>query len=276
MGFIADNLISHLRHSSKASFLPEETLRYCIWYSSTKESYPQRTTVFDGSWLEGNSSNPYVFLAIKKQLALASFIGFDNMQTGNNEIDSLKPTSGNKLYMYYNKAKMTSLFSVIVGSIRNGIAHGTFNFENDRFFLISQHHPNPESPVKFYLQLGDDFNRLLQRMFALFEEMASNPLEEKYRILSEPLNLRKDGERYYSERLNQFVLIDDQFSFASDSHVAEIQNRLHPPQIEDNTVVLVNEKISAFADRNLKNEDNNTRMTTVDKLLGDYQTNVFG
>lgn len=276
MGFIADNLVSHLRHSSEASFLLEETLRYCIWYSPTKEAYSQRTTVFDGSWLEAKCSNAYVFLAIKKYLGLASLKGFDNMDMCHNEIDSLSSSSDNRLYMYYNKAKKASLFTAFVESLRNGLAHGSFNLENDQFFLISQHAPKPESPVKFYLQVGNDFDAYVLGIFKIFEKMKSNPLEEKYNILTEPLKLKKIGDRYYSEHLGQFVLIDDNFSFATNSRVAEIQNRLQSSPVEENTIVFVNEKLSVFADKNLRDETHNTRMASIDSVLEEYQSDIFG
>lgn len=269
MGYVADNILCHLPHNDGAVFFAESILRKCIWYSATQEAYSQRTTIFDGSWLEMKSSNTYVFLTIKRVLKLDEIRLFDTVDLCHKTIDALPATETDKdlLYLYYNKLKAPSLFTEIIESLRNGSAHGTFNVHDDCFFMISQGRAKPESSIKFYLKTKQDINSKLMELFAVFEKMVVDPIVEKYNCLLEVLDLKKMGEKYFSEILHRYIVIDDSFSYTSSSYKKDIKSRLESSDLEENTIVIVNENLSNIAEKNLKDTVKNVEMTTIKRLL---------
>lgn len=60
-----------------------------IWYSAAKDSYIQRNSLLDDTWINDEASNPYVAFLCRKFLKLKQFIIYDNECFCNNFVRSI-------------------------------------------------------------------------------------------------------------------------------------------------------------------------------------------
>ena len=267
MGYIEDHIKGKLTHLHKADFIGDSVLRNIIWYSPTKEAYAQRDTSFDGTWLMNPDSNDYVKFALKDSLSLKSLRIFETAESCNEAIDSLNNEyiMSGILFCYVKRG--TSLFSAFIDGLRNGFAHGTFNAEEGRFFLISQHRPNPESPIKFafqtYKEIANALIKAKNWFYALKEE---NNTEAKYSCLTRALQIQLINDEYYSAINSCRIIIEDGFSYTSDKHSRDIKSLANRYSDQD-TIIIIKEKLHGFAERNTISDNGKAKVIAENRII---------
>ncbi len=276
MGFIEDHIISELRHSEGASFVGDNTLRDTIWYSSTHESYAQRSAEFDDSWLYSSASNDFVKLALKDIYKLETIVSFSKLEECHNSIDCLDTEALNKSMLYiYLKNNEEPLFRKYIDGLRNALAHGTFNKKDDRYFFISQQKPKATSQVKFYLQCKEDFNTAYKEAMTLFRRIVTNDKNTaKYDCIKNEFELSRQKERHYSKKYKCYILIDDDFRFNSNKHVEELSIYLQNKSFDDKAVILVNENLGNTSFKNRSTNDGSVVVIQQSKLIEHFKIHL--
>jgi hypothetical protein len=267
MDFIVNNIIKKLKHGNKTSILNEEYLHDCLWYSSTDQAYSQRTTSYDSSWLASLTTDTYVALALKSIMKLDSLITYETETACNDAISKLDEESLNICRMDVYRSNGKSLYLSFVERMRNGLAHGTFNKIENRFFIINQHKPKPDAKVNYYLNIIQNDLNCLDSVSRFFADSLTDVVSAKYGCLNSVLNFEFRNTLHYSLTKKCIVIIDDEFHFETEKRVEAIKRLLDKYKTEEDTVVIVSENLGNISEKNLVSESGKIRVIQQSKII---------
>ena len=142
-----------------------QTIQYLIkiiWYSTSSESYIQRSTCFDDSIFDKKSKNYKTIVdkctiaLLYKELGLSHIKQFDDKaESVENDLQKFYDNDFYFLSILNQKNFKKSAFFNFTEKIRNSIAHGTFNvIEDNKVEFLGQFKPNQDSPVNFFMRVS--------------------------------------------------------------------------------------------------------------------------
>lgn len=133
-----------------------------IWYSAAKDSYLQRDSSLDNTWINEETSNPFVSFLCRKFLELNSLTIYDKVSICDSYARNVENLPDNSIGIYLSTK---SLFFDLCHKIRNSVAHGTFNIIQNEFFGIGQVKAKSESEINLYYKFKLFDNEMISKFF---------------------------------------------------------------------------------------------------------------
>lgn len=268
MSYIDKYIFASLKHADRALFINEITLRDSIWYSSTQESYAQRTDIFDNTWLSSSRSDDFVLLALKSLYKLQIIKVFKGQNECHKEISLLDDDKENCPLLFLYKTDGTSAFTAYISGLRNALAHGTFNKQDNRTFFISQHRAKQQSEIKFFLQSMNDCTEAIINALGLFNSIASGDDKvSKYDCIQEEFDLIHNESGFYSRKYNCVIVINDEFKFSTNKHINELQELMSGQSFDGKVVILIDENIGNITLNNRTSPNGNLVVIPQNRLI---------
>lgn len=176
MSGITNSALNNLTHNNiPLNYHLLKLLTERIWYSTSEESYIQRTTFYDGSIFD-KSSPKYKGIVDKCTLAII----YKSLELNHiKEFEDCAESVENDFQEYYQKEvyflsflkSKNSSFYEFSSKIRNSIAHGTFNIlTNNKVEFVGQFKPKQESKINFIMRISNI--SLLEVLFNNFKTYA--------------------------------------------------------------------------------------------------------
>ena len=213
MNFKANHIFNQLKHNPKhhiSKLMPDDALFTLLWYFVSKESYAQRTTMFDSIF--GGSSSPYdrfFLMWIYRKLALDELrVYTNNMMDLDVDVDALSSSDLQRNLLYLHANGITS-FTSYFEKTRNSIAHGTFNKSN-RFFMVGQKSSKQNSVMNFYYQTSNEFCDQLKNIVTSLESITDIKDLCEVALKDHPDVEENDGFLYYREKR---IVIEHNYKF---------------------------------------------------------------
>lgn len=259
-----DCLLQGLKH--KNLNIDDDVMKYCLWYSCNKESYIQRTSKYDGTFLSYSDSDPYISALIVSLFNINNLLIFSKQCECNKYARSLSNEIINDSFMLiYSKG---SLFFSLYDKIRNSFAHGQFNVFQEMYYFLGQGKAKKESDINFLLQTKYNVFNSLKKLLESVELSLSSPMIFKAFCLRDLLQLEfyesiidSDVLKCYSKKYKSNLIIDDSFSFkTTEHHSKEINDLLEKYSCETRTVVIVPISLRQFKESSLLSYDNQVRI----------------
>lgn len=222
MGYKSSNIVPFLAHN-KPIKLNNLLIEYFLWYTTSFDSYIQRTTKFDNSIFDKSSLmySPivdYCFLLILfNRLHLDKLKFYQNkIQIIDNDIDNISTSDCNKNLLYLHYGAKSSLFAFF-DKMRNSIAHGTFNIYQNKILMIGQYKPKITSLYNFYLQIN------LNEKDNNFNSIIDNEILDLNNLLKMSLSLI-NGITIEDNHLifkNSEIILNTDFQFINKSSISQ-------------------------------------------------------
>lgn len=270
---------NELKHNNENCGLNLSVLGKSLWYFTSKQSYIQRTSRFDKSWLSVKNSDIYVLLLVLKIFELDKIYVYKNQTEMNQAIRDLKyETSINRSLMYIYDNQKKPLFTVLFDDIRNALAHGGFcNCNGSKAVLLNQKKSKYNEKITFLLQSNVDLNFGIERLQSCFLESLENIEGFKINCLKDPLNIEIDDENVaYSHVLNKRILINDDFKFETKQHNTELAELVTNYSGYTNSILLISENLGNTNKENFKEYNDQVIIkTTSDLKKSDYIVNLI-
>ncbi len=269
MNYISDGILSKIKHEGDtSSIINEKALRQSLWYSSTKGCYAQYDDLFKESPLSSPRSDDFVLLALKAIFQLELIKIYGTQSECHHEIDALSKSYMDTSLLFVFKKERTSVFTAYIEGLRNSLAHGSFNKCQERTFFISQQYSKPNAEVKFFLQSKVDCSLAIMTLADLFYRMVNGDvIAAKYDCIRRGLSLEQKNNYLYSAEYGCYVIIDDDFKFKSDRHVAELGDFIRRQTFDVKTVILVDENLGNIKLKNRTSTDGNIVVIQQNKLI---------
>ncbi len=202
-----------------------------LWYSTSDESYAQRTSIFDNTFFHKDSPlyntgvDEFLKAYLTKVLGLTSIVVFDNadnLETFLYEKDS----SLSEILLLYDQNKQSLLYT-IDSKMRNSIAHGTMNFyQKNSAVFYGQYNKKQDSKINFYLKTDrfDAIERWYQERHILscmdlieFQRMTYSLYFGELRHLSKNCYIQDDGA---------CVVFDNEFRFRNTAEAGNQETQI--------------------------------------------------
>lgn len=271
MGYVKEFLLPTMSKNIENMNLTSNLFQLGLWYTSTKECYLHRTEKFDTSWLSSPTSDPYVALFFSCQFAVSKLIQFANADQCNDAIDNIENSQQLEDVFYITKSKKESLFFSFWNRIRNALAHGSINKNEDYCYIINQIKPKPDAKINFYIKSKVDFPILITNLWDSFEKALSNPEDFKYNCIAEFLDVSAKEGYMYSKKLDRHIIIDDSFKFTSKKREDSINELIGG--FDDNMAadIIINENIGNLSEEKLESRNGNIRVIPQSKIIEYYK-----
>lgn len=270
MNYVSDMLVPLLKHKNPDDKFAATLLKKTIWYSSTEQTYIQRSDIFDSSWLDSKTSDVYVSLFLKEQFNVPEIYIFSTAKGCNEAVTNLKSRDiTSSVFMIACDKK--SLFFNFWERLRNSFAHGAINYQAGITYLMNQHKPKLSAEVNFLLQTYEDIGIIVPDIWETLSNTLIDASEFKYQCLKNYLMIEKRQNYYYSAKTKRRIIIDDYFRFLTDKHVYEIKEYINAHLNDGPADIIISENIGNISDKNLVSKDKTIRIIPQKHILDAFQ-----